>query len=651
MSRPTREAKSKALKTLKNDEKFDEDEEYKLPPPLHIALGIGVGRGTSATKIPPVPTASVCRGVSPHVTDPCRPGVMTSAALRQRISAIPTSSLGRGWSAPGRQSSHLADLYPPGTLSTASSRNKLEARRQLDATESGDSCGEDEVEADDSDEGLSSESEDSDSETPVAGKDGRQWRRQPSGTNLSGRRGPVSACNVFHQSCGPSLRAKKEILSDQKAMSALSLFISETMLRRIQKFTIAEAIRRTGSDWTLSLGELEAFIGLLYARGLMGAKNIPISELWGEKWGNKIFSKTMTRDRFNEIMRYIRFDDKPSRSQRLNQDKFALFSEIWNMFNENCQLHYTPEENLSVDEQLFPTKSRCRFTQFMGNKPDKMGIKIWVLAEVVSKYFLCGIPYLGKDEARTGPTLAHSVVFQLMDGYLDKGYNVTADNFFTQLPLVLALKERNTTYIGTLRSNRREVPLESLDTTRKPLYGTEFFVEDNGVLLTSYKAKKNKNVLLLSSRHEVGLVTEHHAKKKPNTVLFYNDTKYGVDAMDQMCKGYSVKSGVRRWPLALFFNLLDLAAINAYVLYQKVTLKSISRRVYMKMLVEELTAGSTERPAPLEQLSTNLDKRRQCAGCRNKTFDSCAFCKKPVCGNCVAVKHVQNKCRNCVSCA
>jgi hypothetical protein len=110
----------------------------------------------------------------------------------------------------------------------------------------------------------------------------------------------------------------------------------------------------------------------------------------------------MTRDRFKEIMRYIRFDNKITRSFRLEEDKFALFSEIWDMFNDNCQRHYTPSENVAADEQLFPTKAKCRFTQFMANKPDKFGIKIWALAEVDSKYFLRGIPYLGKDELRTG---------------------------------------------------------------------------------------------------------------------------------------------------------------------------------------------------------------------------------------------------------
>jgi hypothetical protein len=428
--------------------------------------------------------------------------------------------------------------------------------------------------------------------------------------------------------------------------------VNETMLRRIQKYTIAEAERQLRHKWMMTLEELEAFIGLLYARGLMGAKNIPIPELWSEKWGNGIFRRTMARDRFIEIMKFLRFDEKSTRQQRLPADKFALFSEIWNLFISNCQEHYTPVENLAVDEQLFPTKARCRFTQYMGNKPDKFGIKFWMLAEVDSKYFLCGIPYLGKDENRMGKTLAEHVVLQLLQNYTMKGYNVTADNFFSQLPLIITLRKQRTTFVGTVRSNRRELPMEAVSVSKeRVLYSTDFYVEENGILLTSYKAKSTKNVLLLSSRHEYGSVSDESAKMKPNTIRFYNDTKFGVDALDNMCKTCTVKSGVRRWPLATFFNMLDLAAINAFILYKFVTGKRISRRTFLKMLVEDLVDISVKRvqppPIPLESVSIHLGKRKQCAHCRNKTSEQCSFCMKAVCGKCTAERQVQIKCKAC----
>jgi len=66
----------------------------------------------------------------------------------------------------------------------------------------------------------------------------------------------------------------------------------------------------------------------------------------------------MSRNRFREIMRYLRFDLKRTRSQRLQSDKFALASEVWQRFIDKFFLCYSPAENLAADEQLFPPKAR-----------------------------------------------------------------------------------------------------------------------------------------------------------------------------------------------------------------------------------------------------------------------------------------------------
>ncbi|CAK9810950.1 hypothetical protein ANTPLA_LOCUS6738 [Anthophora plagiata] len=83
----------------------------------------------------------------------------------------------------------------------------------------------------------------------------------------------------------------------------------------------------------------------------------------------------MPRERFKQILRFLRFDRRTERSKRLKTDKFALVSEIWNKFIENCQACYKPRQNVTVDEQLFPSKARCRFTQYMPNKSNKFVIR------------------------------------------------------------------------------------------------------------------------------------------------------------------------------------------------------------------------------------------------------------------------------------
>ena len=52
-------------------------------------------------------------------------------------------------------------------------------------------------------------------------------------------------------------------------------------------------------------------------------------------------------------------------------------------------------------------------------------------------------------------------------------------------------------------------------------------------------------------------------KEKTNTVVDYNHFKCGVDLMDQKSRNHSVRAGTRRWPMAVFYNLLDMAVTNA----------------------------------------------------------------------------------------
>ncbi|CAD1469963.1 unnamed protein product, partial [Heterotrigona itama] len=53
---------------------------------------------------------------------------------------------------------------------------------------------------------------------------------------------------------------------------------------------------------------------------------------WSKKWGLAFFSNTIPRDQFMQILRFIRFDKRTERSERLRTNKFALISEIWNKF-------------------------------------------------------------------------------------------------------------------------------------------------------------------------------------------------------------------------------------------------------------------------------------------------------------------------------
>ena len=52
-------------------------------------------------------------------------------------------------------------------------------------------------------------------------------------------------------------------------------------------------------------------------------------------------------------------------------------------------------------------------------------------------------------------------------------------------------------------------------------------------------------------------------KKKPKVTLFYNETKGGVDTIDQMIGTNTCRMATRRWSVAVFLMMPDVAALNA----------------------------------------------------------------------------------------
>ena len=95
----------------------------------------------------------------------------------------------------------------------------------------------------------------------------------------------------------------------------------------------------------------------------------------------------------------------------------------------------------------------------MASKPDKYGQKYWLIVDKDSKYVANGFPYIGKDELRsTNERVSDHIVMKLAEPYLKKGRNITTDNYFTSVKLANLLKSKNTSLLGTLNKNRREVP-------------------------------------------------------------------------------------------------------------------------------------------------------------------------------------------------
>ena len=98
----------------------------------------------------------------------------------------------------------------------------------------------------------------------------------------------------------------RDVASSRSPYDVWKHFISKHILRMICKHTNEEAQRRGDDQFTVSLADLETFIGLQYARGIYG-KDHPVAFLWSKRYGIPIFYKDMSRDYFLTTLKCLRF--------------------------------------------------------------------------------------------------------------------------------------------------------------------------------------------------------------------------------------------------------------------------------------------------------------------------------------------------------
>ena len=93
---------------------------------------------------------------------------------------------------------------------------------------------------------------------------------------------------------------------------------------------------------------------------------------------------------------------------------------------------------------------------------------------------------------------------------------------------------------------------------------------------------------ILSTLHQ-NITIADNAKKTPESVKAYSDTKYGVDIVDPMARKYTVRTSTRRWPIHSFQNTLDLAAMNAWIVFKAIMKNNILRKVFLQQLAQDLS--------------------------------------------------------------
>ena len=160
---------------------------------------------------------------------------------------------------------------------------------------------------------------------------------------------------------------------------------------------------------------------------------------------------------------------------------------------------------------------------------------------------------LGK-KGNTEFGLGKSVVLSLCQKLKDAHCFVFFDNFFTSPALLVKLLEVAIYATGTVRTNRKNMPVKWMD-------------NKSVVLLSNYFNPKETQQIerrVKGSKHKVKVTC-------PSVIQEYNPFMGGGDLSDQMKVSYEVyRRSKFRFYLRIFFDFLDIAVVSSEIVYNKI---------------------------------------------------------------------------------
>lgn len=212
------------------------------------------------------------------------------------------------------------------------------------------------------------------------------------------------------------------------------------------------------------------------------------------------------RDRFFDISSFLHFTDNEKENK---DDRIRKIRNIVDYLNTKFCYLYTPDSEVAINESLMKFKGRLSFIQFIASKRARFGIKFYKLCESTSGYCIRFKIYVGKDKIQGSDIPAtESVVMEVAQPILKKGYTLYMDNFYSSPHLFLTLLKNDTNAVGTVRKNRKNMPkVFSSMKLKKEEVKT---LSSHGLLALKWRDKKD--VHILSTKHSNA--DKHRQKEK-----------------------------------------------------------------------------------------------------------------------------------------
>ena len=141
-------------------------------------------------------------------------------------------------------------------------------------------------------------------------------------------------------------------------------------------------------------------------------------------------------------------------------DKLRKVEALVQYFKTRCQLLHQPRQHVAIDECMVKSRHRSGIRQYIKDKPTKWGIQLWVMADSSNAYVQDFNIYIGEQAGRdiSQHGLGYDVVMTLIHNYLNQGYHLFVDNFYTSMTLAKHLFEHGTLLTSTILDTRRDFP-------------------------------------------------------------------------------------------------------------------------------------------------------------------------------------------------
>ena len=129
-------------------------------------------------------------------------------------------------------------------------------------------------------------------------------------------------------------------------------------------------------------------------------------------------------------------------------DRLVKVRTVMSYLAERFRSVYTPKQELSLDEGTMPWRGRLSFKVFQKDKPDKYGIKLYLLAEAQTGFIFELEVYTGVSRRN------EDLITGMMTPLLNKGYRLYMDNFYNSVVVCETLYSQGVHVCGTLRLTR-----------------------------------------------------------------------------------------------------------------------------------------------------------------------------------------------------